>query len=128
MITGTQIALHLLGDYVTQSDWMADNKTKRFWPAAAHAMAYSAPFAALCSSLWAFQFILLSHFLIDRYRLARFVVRWKNTYLSPDWSADRFRTDTGYPDAKPAWLSVWLLIAADNTLHLFCNGFAIAYL
>ena len=27
---------------------------------------------------------------------------------------------------KPAWLAVWLLIIADNTLHLICNGVAIA--
>jgi hypothetical protein len=25
-----QLLLHLIGDYVTQSDWMAQNKTKSF--------------------------------------------------------------------------------------------------
>lgn len=28
----------------------------------------------------------------------------------------------------PPWLSVWLLIIADNTLHLICNGIALAWL
>lgn len=34
-------------------------------------------------------------------------------------------TATGYQDDVPAWLSVWLLIITDNTLHLICNGLAI---
>ncbi len=34
---------------------------------------------------------------------------------------------TGYPDALSEgmpWLAVWLLIIADNTLHLVCNALA----
>ncbi|WP_205679869.1 DUF3307 domain-containing protein [Paenarthrobacter ureafaciens] len=27
---------HLIGDYLIQSDWMASEKTKRWWPAIAH--------------------------------------------------------------------------------------------
>lgn len=29
-----QLLLHMWGDYLTQSDWMANEKTKRFIPAA----------------------------------------------------------------------------------------------
>lgn len=123
MITGTQIALHLLGDYVLQSDWMADNKTKRFWPAFFHAICYSCPFLVLQPSFAGFVFILGTHFLIDRYRLARFVCRWKNHLLAPLSQDDsQFNTPTGYADSKPDWLKVWLLIACDNTMHIFCNG------
>jgi hypothetical protein len=32
---------------------------------------------------------------------------------------------TGYPDDKPAWLAVWLLILTDNTMHLILNGLAL---
>ncbi len=32
---------------------------------------------------------------------------------------------TGYPSATPAWLAVWLLIIADNTLHLLINHYAL---
>lgn len=35
---------HLVGDYLLQSDWMANEKTKRRWPAWAHAITYGLPF------------------------------------------------------------------------------------
>jgi len=159
-----QLILHLIGDYVTQSDWMAQNKTKRFAPAAAHAVVYSLPFLLLGPSWLAFAVILVTHFLIDRYRLARFVVWLKNAALQPHGlmtlalplSEDSYRekvanarpqedlynasleprwrysfpncSGTGYPADAPPWLAVWLLIAADNTLHLAINYAALRWL
>ena len=120
----TQLILHLIGDYVTQSDWMANNKTKRFLPAFVHAIIYSVPFL-LITSLPAFSIISVTHFFIDRYRLARYVVYVKE-YLSP--SPYYPITATGYSDDKPLWLSVWLMIACDNTMHLAINYVAILYL
>jgi hypothetical protein len=121
---------------------MADNKTKRFAPAAAHAVVYSLPFLLLRPSVAAFLVIMATHFLIDRYRLARFVVQFKNVVLQPAfWGFTPFwrkgyrrdlfaihNTATGYLSDKPAWLAVWLLIAADNTLHLTLNYLALSYL
>lgn len=129
-----QLILHLIGDYVTQSHWMADNKTKAHWPAFAHAMTYSMPFVLLSPSSEAFTVILLTHFLIDRYRLARYMVVLKNLAFHfgrlEDGNESTFSniTATGYPDSVPAWLSVWLLIACDNTLHLLINYLALRYL
>ncbi len=148
-----QLILHLIGDYVTQSDWMANNKTKRFLPAALHATVYSLPFLLLEPSWTAFSVILGSHYLIDRYRLARFVVWAKNVFLSPacplfhfmnprklyDATAkelvaemDRLKwsncSGTGYPSDCPPWLAVWLLILCDNTLHLILNYTALRWL
>lgn len=37
-------------------------------------------------------------------------------------------TATGYADDVPPWLSVWLLIAADNIIHVICNALALRYL
>lgn len=150
-----QLILHLIGDYVTQSDYMAQNKTKRFCPAMLHAIVYSLPFLLLKPSWIAFAVILGTHFLIDRYRLARFVVYVKNVLLNPPllgacfrgvdpadarlesefqdlaltgkWSWDNC-SGTGYPADAPPWLAVWLLIAADNTLHLLINWTALTYL
>ncbi len=128
-----QLILHLTGDYLTQSDWMANNKTKAFTPAAVHALVYSLPFLLLGGWL-AFAVILGTHFFIDRYRLARFVVYAKNQLGMPasefakpeyDWSNC---SATGYPSERPAWLAVWLLIAADNTLHLAINYAALRWL
>jgi hypothetical protein len=132
-----QLILHLIGDYVTQSDWMAQNKTKQFGPAFCHAVVYSLPFLLITNSPAALAVICGTHFLIDRYRLARFVVYAKNVILSPHRPCDREYIErwrwsncsgTGYPSDAPPFLAVWLLIAADNTLHLAINYAAIRWL
>lgn len=69
--------LHLVGDYLTQNDWIAQNKTKLFIPAFIHATIYSLPFLFICWSYWWF-LIYMSHFLIDRYRLATYWIRLIN--------------------------------------------------
>lgn len=196
----TQLLAHLFGDYILQSDWMAQNKTKRSWPALVHALLYSLCFVPLCwhpdtyhgyesirvmlngiwtsvdawnfSTTWANRFhswawlvIFGTHFLIDRYRLARYVV-WAKNWLGP-WSrmetvgeaVERMKASgemprpvilpsqkidivprricfiaplsdcpTGYPPSTPIWLSTWLLIIADNTLHLAINYAALRWL
>lgn len=129
MITADQLVAHLVGDYLIQSDWMANEKTKKSIAAAAHAVAYSTPFLLLTRSWSALAVILVTHFIIDRWRLARYVC-WAKNWLAP-WPgtpAWKLCTATGYPPDRPAWLVVWLLIIADNTLHLLCNGLAIKYL
>lgn len=183
MITGDQLMLHAIGDYITQSDWMANEKTKRWFPAACHATLYSLPFLALSPSPAAFAVIIGTHYLIDRYRVARYVV-WAKNWLSPPvwwrkemggywtsasidtaenwqrmigvqrtvgWTPEamtNFPDDlkaivtmvhranlpfsvcsvTGYPPERPAWLAFWLLIIADNILHVCINGAALRWL
>ena len=133
----TQLILHLIGDYVLQSQWMAENKTKSSFAAAAHAITYSLPFLILQPSWAAFAVILGTHFLIDRFSLAKYVVWAKNFLLSPHKPCDlsyieRWRwancRATGYPSDLPPWLAVWLLIAADNTIHLAINYAALRWL
>ncbi len=131
MITGDQILAHLFGDYVFQSHWMATRKTKSSWAALLHVVTYSIGFWYLRPSLPAMAFIIGSHFVIDRFRLARHLVFFKNFACPPsEWDALLVNHDpaTGYPKETPAWMSVWLLIIADNALHLLCNGFALTYL
>lgn len=122
-----QILLHLIGDYLTQTDWMATEKTKRNLAAIAHAVVYSLPFLLLDPSSAAFTVILVSHFVIDRYRLARYVVFAKNwiTNRSLAWADCN---TTGYHKDTPPWLAFWLLIIADNTLHLCINYGALRWL
>lgn len=118
MFTADQLVAHLVGDYLIQSHWMATEKTKVSLAAGVHAATYTLPFALITHSLIALSLIAATHFLIDRYRLARFVVWLKNGARGPV-------TATGYPADVPPWLAVWLLIIADNTLHILCNGLAI---
>jgi hypothetical protein len=121
-----QLILHLFGDYVTQSDWMANEKTKSSIAAGAHALVYAAPFLLLKPSPLALAVILGTHFFIDRFRLARYVVYAKN-WIAPTryWYAWADCRGTGYHSDRPAWLAVWLMIAADNTLHLAINYLAL---
>ncbi|MCK6440357.1 MAG: DUF3307 domain-containing protein [Planctomycetes bacterium] len=131
-ITADQILAHLVGDYLLQSHWMATEKTKRSLAAGVHAITYTLPFALITQSPAALAFIAGTHFLIDRFRLARWVVWFKNGYAfkRPQFADGVVGepTATGYDDNVPPWLSVWLLIIADNTLHLICNGIALAWL
>ena len=114
--------LHLIGDYLFQTDWMANNKTKKLLPAFLHALFYSGLFLLIASPLSVFV-IFISHLLIDRFRLVKYILRIK------EWN---FKNEWGYitegKDAKPPYMWIWLMIIADNTLHLICNYFAIKYL
>lgn len=151
-----QVIAHVLGDYVFQSDWMAQTKTKQHLPAAAHALVYTLIFALFGASIPALLVIGGSHFLIDRYRLARYVC-WAKNFLAPRatteveyttafvgpggrefydekihvtrwWYPWSECTGTGYHKDRPIWLSVWLLIITDNVLHLIINALALRYL
>jgi hypothetical protein len=118
VITADQLVAHGVGDYLLQSDWMAQNKTKDSYAAATHAVAYAAPFLPLKPSKKALAAIVGTHFLIDRFRLARYVCWAKNGAKGPI-------TTTGYPESAPPWMATWLLIIADNLLHVLINGFAL---
>ena len=151
-----QLILHLIGDYVTQSDYMANNKRRCSVAAGLHAIVYSLPFLLIFQpSYLAGLTIVLTHFLIDRFGLARHVVYAKNIILCPNqgvgtwpavmgllrseeetmrrqefdrkWSWENCKA-TGYPSEAPVWLSVWLTIIADNTLHLLINYAALRWL
>lgn len=118
---------HAWGDYILQSDWQANHKTKSSWPALVHAVLYAVCFVPLVwhtqHPLRALLLIGGSHFVIDRFRLARFVCYAKN-YLAPRsaWPKPWGECSaTGYDPERPAWLTVWLLIIADNTLHVTIN-------
>lgn len=115
IFTADQIVAHLVGDYILQSHWMATEKTRNSVAAGVHAVTYTLPFAFITWSPLALALICGTHFVVDRWRLARFLVWAKNGARGPV-------TATGYADDVPAWLSVWLLIIADNVLHILING------
>jgi hypothetical protein len=155
LITGDQLLCHLFGDYVFQSDWMASEKTKQSFAALCHAIIYGLCFLPLAPTLTAWLVIVGTHFVIDRWRLARYVVYAKNFLAprdtmqlvkvpstteaaSPDGFVNEWKittwwhpwsecSATGYHKDRPAWLAVWLLIIADNALHILINGLALKY-
>lgn len=144
LFTADQLVAHYIGDYILQSHWMATRKTKDSIAAATHAFSYAIPFAWITQNVYALAIIIGTHFLIDRYRLARYVVWFKNGPIAHMWWDEdavslgpltrilrriniiwRPVTDTGFPVSTPIWLSTWLLIIVDNTLHIIINGLAI---
>lgn len=142
MITADQLLAHAVGDYILQSDWMANEKTKKSVAALAHVLTYGLPFLFLRPSWPALALIIGTHFVIDRWRLARFVV-WAKNFIAPmsrnfgtfadglqlrPAAAWRACSKTGYPAMTPDWLAVWLLIIADNIMHVTINGLALRYL
>jgi len=137
LFTANQIIAHMIGDYVVQSDWMASQKTKSHWPCIVHAATYTLVFLALTQSIAALLVIGVTHFIIDRWRLARYVVKAKNMLLCPPQDKvwidgnlvhDHLDPDTGSGRDKPAFLSVWLLIIVDNLMHLCINAVALRWL
>lgn len=143
-----QLICHLFGDYILQSHWMATNKTVNKFACFAHVVFYGIPFLFLKPSVTAFLVIVGTHFVIDHYRLARFVIYAKN-FIAPESETFKFdeanlpfgKTDefadeykwencnkTGFHNDTPPFLAVWLLIIVDNSLHLAINFFALKYL
>jgi hypothetical protein len=129
VITANQLVAHLVGDYLLQSDYMATGKTRSNTAALLHAFTYTLPFLFLSQQFLPLLVIGYTHFVIDRWRLARYVVFAKN-FLAPRamWPRWEDCKETGYHKDRPAWLAVWLLIIADNTLHILINGLALRYL
>jgi hypothetical protein len=151
---------------------MAQQKTKSALPAAAHAFVYTLcylPLLALVApSKVAFALLVIggTHYIIDRYRLARYVC-WGKNFLAPSSTSEYvpmteserlaaaaefpYRhpdslwnpkeklvttqwhhpwaecSGTGYHKERPPWMAVWLMILADNTLHLTINAAAIIW-
>jgi len=133
VFTASQLVAHLVGDYILQTQAMADWKAKRSLAALAHVLTYLLPFLLLTRSPLALLAIGGTHFLIDRFRLARYVCWLKNGPLTGyrgllSWQGWTPLTATGYPERVPAWMAVWLFIAADNCLHILINGAALRWL
>ncbi len=119
-----ELIAHLVGDYVLQNHWMATRKTIHSFVAWVHAIFYTLPFLILTRSPRALLVIWGTHFVIDRFRLAKYWMQF--------WGVGQ----TGYickrlgmaNEQAPDWLAVWLLILVDNTMHLSINHASIAWL
>jgi hypothetical protein len=107
------------------------------------------PFLLLTRSPLALFVIWFTHFLIDRFRLAKYVIYVKN--LAAPWSYIGGATQYGsngdaISELKPQyqwenckvdrlslakhliWLAIWLMIIADNTMHLAINYLSLRFL
>lgn len=126
-VTGSQLVAHAVGDYVLQSHWMAVEKGRGWWAAALHGASYTVPFLLLTHSPIALLVIGTSHALVDRYRVAKYVVWARNTLggFSAPWEEC---SATGMPLEVPSYLSAWLVIIVDNVIHVLINAAVIRWL
>jgi len=133
-----QLIAHLFGDYVTQNHWMANKKTSSTVVALLHATLYGLPFLLLTRSPWALAVIVVTHAVIDRWRLARYWCEWWGVGYWPSKPVEELRRgaaaqvygpeDPVAREDPPPFLAVWLLIIVDNSIHLLINYSAIRWL
>lgn len=154
LFTAAQLFAHLVGDYLLQNSWMAARKTQSSAVALTHALVYILPFLLITRAPIALAIMVASHFLIDRYRLARYVI-WARDHLAPKWTyifdleqrdtltADGMKKlphtfrkpvrclpwanckNTGFDGSIDKTLTTWLLIIIDNVIHVGINALAI---
>lgn len=117
-----QLLLHLWGDYILQNHWMANTKTythnaKGIFACLLHVALYMTPFILfLHPSTIAIFVMAYTHFIIDHFRLAKYLCMLKNWHFE------------GNGNPGPEYLSVWLLFIVDNILHVTINYLSLTYL
>jgi Protein of unknown function (DUF3307) len=121
---------HLVGDYLLQTEWMATQKTRRWWPAIVHGIVYSLPFLLITQSPWALLVISGTHMALDRFRVARYVIWAKNLVGPREYRASLKESlaNCGFAAGVPSGLATALLIVSDNTIHMLFNAAALAWL
>ena len=93
---------HLVGDYLAQNDWMAQNKKLRSWPCFVHVLIYSAFVWLFTQWAWpAIAIVFVTHFAQDRTTIVRFYMECigQRKFLEPP-------------------LFPWSIIVVDNVMHL----------
>jgi hypothetical protein len=125
-----QLLFHLWGDFIFQTHWMARKKvdfdTEGWMACLLHCFLYSFMFITIASDKAMF-IIFITHFIIDKFRLAKYVIAVKNSLnidhmglISLKW----FNSNSGFPKETPLWLSTWLLFIVDNVIHVTINYYA----
>lgn len=122
-----QLLVHLIADFWFQPNKMAITKTQNTLMCLLHAYIYTLFFLILTRSPLALFIIFLSHFLIDRFRLARYLIFFKNWTMERNLEWKKCQS-TGFPNDLPFWLSSMLLLVIDSSTHLVCNYLSLKYL
>jgi hypothetical protein len=130
-----QLLLHLFGDFIVQNDHVALNKKKntlKGWLYCLfHCITYSLPFL-LITNWKAVIGIGITHFIIDKTNIVAYFCAIKNNtkiYNQQDITKWRYNiSNFGYLPERPFAITIWLLIFADNTIHLILNWLFIYFL
>jgi hypothetical protein len=96
------LVAHLIGDYILQNDFQAQNKRKSSWVCALHCTLYSGIMFCYTGWPWWVMFLVwVEHFLQDRTPFVAWFMRFNRQ--------ERFMQ----PPLGP-----WSMIVVDNTFHL----------
>ena len=107
------IYAHLIGDYLIQTDVMAQNKKRcgavGLWSCLSHVATYMIPFIIFCELAW-WQLVLIAvqHYVIDRSHFVEWFMDWKGSSM--------FSKGVCFP---------WSQIAVDNILHILWMAFVV---
>jgi len=113
-----QLIAHLMGDFILQTEKQALGKKENFNLALQHALTYTIPFVFITQSFIALLVICITHAIID-YRPTPQILRR---------IINNSQTESGFLVGSPSFITVWLNIISDNTIHLLINMLAIKYL
>jgi len=127
VFTANQLVAHAVGDYLLQSDWMARRKGDSNLAALAHVFFYTLPFLFLTLNPLTLLIIGGTHFVIDRWRLARFLI-WGWSRIFPGGQPWKECSRTGHPPDLPDYMARWLLIIVDQIMHILINGAALTWI
>lgn len=143
---------HFIGDFWLQSDWMALNKNTKTFNCLVHVIVYTSVFLFITTSWKVLLFIGVTHFIIDRWPfILKRLIWWKNHLPLGEYPHWNYCNSTGYYDDSPynTWkpegkskedmdkywgkprhffITMWIYITIDNTLHLLCNLVALTLL
>ncbi len=94
---------HMVGDFLLQNDWMAQNKKKDYWICAIHSMIWALTVCFFIGRVefWFINFLYLSHYVIDSTNLVPCYMRL-----------------VGQKDFMIGPCAPWSIIVVDNTFHL----------
>lgn len=103
---------HLLGDYIFQNDWMAQNKKAKWFNCVIHCLIYTLCVCLLTKWFEWYKILLvfLSHIILDK------------TFIVYSWMQffgcfSKLRQDLGGEKNVNQWL--WTYAIIDNSAHLF---------
>lgn len=125
------VLIHGIGDFILQSGWMAMLKPKSWWVALLHVTTYTPLFLLITLSPLALVTIAGTHLIIDRFTLAKHVIRLRNHILTPSQHRPQWASTAGTgfaPGTVDPVTAATLVTIVDQIIHVGINSLALGLL
>jgi hypothetical protein len=129
------ILAHLIGDYLLQNDWMAQNKQKSSWACTVHVATYMIPFFFCGLTEWQFLLIAIQHWVQDRASVWIFdngEFTDGKLYDEEGHRANQvsfvkyLMIKTGHRDFTKEPFAPWSIILTDNIIHILWMAWVVS--